>query len=191
MMAEYLAYRALCYACLGNSEETARLTAESRRLDRSSVEPLTLTTCAEAVAALVTGDDTASDLAWAAYRSVLLTGGFDTLVTASRACPELLAMIVSRADSTVTLAALLSRSNDSQLGRHVGLEVTGRPVGPFSKLTEREVEVAELVAHGHTNRAIAERLFISESTVKVHVQHILEKLNARRRTEIAARVATQ
>jgi LuxR family transcriptional regulator, maltose regulon positive regulatory protein len=188
MMAEYLAYRALCYACLGDSQRSARLTAESRRLHRLSVEPLTVTACAEAVAAVVSGDENAPGLARTAYSSILSTGGFDTLVTASRACPALLAMIVKHENSRETLAALLSRSNDLQLGRRAGLKVTGGPVGPLSELTEREVEVAGLVAHGHTNRAIAERLFISESTVKVHVRHILRKLNANKRAEIAARV---
>jgi DNA-binding NarL/FixJ family response regulator len=56
-------------------------------------------------------------------------------------------------------------------------------------LTAREREVAELVAQGRTNKAIGEQLFISESTVKVHVRHILRKLNAEKRAEIAARIA--
>jgi DNA-binding NarL/FixJ family response regulator len=46
------------------------------------------------------------------------------------------------------------------------------------------------VALGLTNRAIADRLFISESTAKAHVRHILGKLSATKRAEIAARVAS-
>ncbi len=191
MMAEYLAYRALCYASLGEREKSSRLTLETRRLKGSNVEPLTLAACAEAVAAIVGGDKDASDLAATAYRSIRSTGAFDSLVTASRVCPELLEMLAKQEKSRETLTGLLSRSNDSQLARRVGLEITGVPVGPLSELTEREVEVAQLVALGHTNRAIAERLFISESTAKVHVRHILRKLNAHKRAEIAARVATK
>jgi len=50
-------------------------------------------------------------------------------------------------------------------------------------LTGREREVLVHVAAGNRNRAIAERLLISEDTVKVHVKHIMEKLGANDRTE--------
>jgi DNA-binding NarL/FixJ family response regulator len=50
-------------------------------------------------------------------------------------------------------------------------------------LTAREVEVLRQVASGNRNRDIAERLFISEETVKVHVKHIMDKLGANDRTE--------
>jgi DNA-binding NarL/FixJ family response regulator len=50
-------------------------------------------------------------------------------------------------------------------------------------LTDREKTVLEHVAGGNRNRDIAERLFISEETVKVHVKHIMEKLGATDRTQ--------
>jgi DNA-binding NarL/FixJ family response regulator len=50
-------------------------------------------------------------------------------------------------------------------------------------LTAREVEVLRQVASGNRNRDIAERLFISEETVKVHVKHIMDKLGANDRTQ--------
>jgi DNA-binding NarL/FixJ family response regulator len=50
-------------------------------------------------------------------------------------------------------------------------------------LTSREIQVLSKVAEGHRNRDIAERLFISEETVKVHIKHIMEKLGARDRTQ--------
>jgi DNA-binding NarL/FixJ family response regulator len=50
-------------------------------------------------------------------------------------------------------------------------------------LTEREKDVLKHVAGGNRNRDIAQRLFISEETVKVHVKHIMEKLGANDRTE--------
>ncbi len=53
-------------------------------------------------------------------------------------------------------------------------------------LTEREVEVLRHVAGGNRNRDIAEQLFISEETVKVHVKHIMEKLGANDRTQAVA-----
>jgi DNA-binding NarL/FixJ family response regulator len=53
-------------------------------------------------------------------------------------------------------------------------------------LTPRERDVLEHVAGGNRNKDIAERLFISEETVKVHIKHIMEKLGARDRTEAVA-----
>jgi len=53
-------------------------------------------------------------------------------------------------------------------------------------LTEREVEVLRHVAGGNRNRDIAEQLFISEETVKVHVKHVMEKLGANDRTQAVA-----
>ena len=51
------------------------------------------------------------------------------------------------------------------------------------KLTERELEVLNLVAHGLNNREIADKLFISENTVKNHVRNMLEKLQLHSRIE--------
>lgn len=61
----------------------------------------------------------------------------------------------------------------SQLAEHMSDET----------LTEREVEVLREVAGGNKNRDIANRLFISEETVKVHIKHIMEKLGAADRTQ--------
>jgi DNA-binding NarL/FixJ family response regulator len=55
---------------------------------------------------------------------------------------------------------------------------------PFG-LSPRELEVLDVLAEGRTNREIAERLFISERTVAVHVRHILAKLEVSSRTEAA------
>ena len=50
-------------------------------------------------------------------------------------------------------------------------------------LTDREMEVLELVSEGKANKEIAAQLSITEGTVKTHVSAILEKLNASHRTE--------
>jgi len=50
-------------------------------------------------------------------------------------------------------------------------------------LTSREIEILQQVAEGNRNRDIAERFFISEGTVKVHIKHIMEKLGANDRTQ--------
>jgi DNA-binding NarL/FixJ family response regulator len=53
-------------------------------------------------------------------------------------------------------------------------------------LTPREIDVLRHVSGGNRNRDIAERLFISEETVKVHIKHIMEKLGATDRTQAIA-----
>lgn len=53
-------------------------------------------------------------------------------------------------------------------------------------LTAREIEVLQLLAFGHTNKDIAEQLFISPDTVKTHLEHIFEKLGISDRTAAVA-----
>jgi DNA-binding CsgD family transcriptional regulator len=67
----------------------------------------------------------------------------------------------------------------------------GRPprVDATSALSDREREVAELVGRGLTNKEIGANLFISDRTVGVHIQHIMNKLDLGKRAEIAAYVA--
>ena len=50
-------------------------------------------------------------------------------------------------------------------------------------ITARELEILELIAGGLSNREIAERLFVSENTVKTHSSRLFEKLSAKRRTQ--------
>jgi len=57
-------------------------------------------------------------------------------------------------------------------------------------ITKRELEILELIAQGLSNREIAEKLFVSENTVKTHSSRLLEKLSAKRRTQ-AVQVAKQ
>jgi DNA-binding NarL/FixJ family response regulator len=58
-----------------------------------------------------------------------------------------------------------------------------RPQVPTPKLTDREMEVLQLVAKGLNNRDIAKQLYISENTVKNHIRNILEKLHLHSRME--------
>ena len=50
-------------------------------------------------------------------------------------------------------------------------------------ITRRELEILELIAQGMSNREIADKLFVSENTVKTHSSRLFDKLGARRRTQ--------
>ena len=90
------------------------------------------------------------------------------------------------------------------LGIWLGLKLTGKKevlvfkevpapsAQPFSLnaerqkklgITKRELEILELIAQGMSNREIAEKLFVSENTVKTHSSRLFDKLSARRRTQ--------
>jgi len=66
---------------------------------------------------------------------------------------------------------------------------TGEPFRPADSkrkalgITPRELEILELIARGLSNREIAERLFVSENTVKTHSSRVFDKLGAKRRTQ--------
>jgi ATP/maltotriose-dependent transcriptional regulator MalT len=80
------------------------------------------------------------------------------------------------------LATLLAAAGDDHL--------SGRPTSETRsvlKLSKREKEVLGLIGQGLSNREIAEKLFISIVTVKVHAHHVFEKLGVRSRTEAALR----
>jgi DNA-binding NarL/FixJ family response regulator len=58
------------------------------------------------------------------------------------------------------------------------------PPGQFEDLSEREQEVFRLIARGLSNAEIGKELYISETTVKTHVTHILQKLDLRDRVQV-------
>lgn len=71
--------------------------------------------------------------------------------------------------------------------RVVVLSPTGGDVSGTVTLSPREHEVLELIAEGFTNARIARRLELSASTVRTHIEHILEKLEVRTRAAAVAR----
>lgn len=82
------------------------------------------------------------------------------------------------------------QDGDTVLGRGVGSLVArglGSSRGTNEHLTDRELEVIQFVAKGLSNKQIAHELFLSESTVKFHLQNASRKLNAHRRAEIVHR----
>jgi DNA-binding CsgD family transcriptional regulator len=114
-------------------------------------------------------------------------GNFDGFVVAYRGFPKILLSLSQVTEVDVTPFLDLVHSLDSQLAATVGLRPHLRTPNDRNPLTVREREVFDLLRQGLSNREIARTLWITESTVKVHVHHILEKLGARSRTEAVTR----
>jgi DNA-binding CsgD family transcriptional regulator len=100
----------------------------------------------------------------------------------------------------IWLGLKLTRTRETIVVREVEVPVRVEvpvPVGaPFARnearlaqlgITPRELEILEAMAAGHSNREIAERLFVSENTVKTHAARVFDKLAARRRTQAVQR----
>lgn len=90
----------------------------------------------------------------------------------------------------IWLGRTLTRKKPEVIVREVTVAV--RVPGPFLlnearvrelQITPRELEILGLIAEGLSNKGIAERVFVSENTVKTHVSRLFDKLEARRRTE--------
>jgi two-component system response regulator DevR len=67
--------------------------------------------------------------------------------------------------------------------------ISGSEEGVLAELTPQERRIFDLVGEGHTNRQIADQLFLAEKTVKNYITNMLAKLNMSRRTEVAALAA--
>ena len=178
MHAELLAWHALATACLGDSSRMHRL-VETARAASSSVEVQVATSCALAINALRTSDGDASALVGAAVRTTLLTGNYDGLICALRGAPDLLTAVhgdealgdsITKVATHARDAALFPPSRDDR-----------------TLLSRREREVLALIVQGLTNQQIAQRLFISVATAKVHVHHIFQKLSVTSRSAAAVR----
>ena len=92
----------------------------------------------------------------------------------------------------IWLGLKLTRPRETVVVKEVHVQVTGPFARNEKKLTElgitaRELEIIEAMAAGLSNREIAERLFVSENTVKTHAARVFDKLAARRRTQAVQR----
>ncbi len=123
-------------------------------------------------------------LAWEAFRSAEMRECLDPIVVACRAHGPIVDLLSGNAMVRERLELLLERSKDRSL-LDGGAGESDTVSDPGSCLTKREREVIELVATGLTTREIARRLFITESTAKVHIHHIFEKLDVNSRVEAA------
>jgi NarL family two-component system response regulator LiaR len=134
-------------------------------------------------------------------RHVLMYGLIGGILIAALKWTEYRFLVV---EHSIEIYGGLIAATFAVLGIWLGLKLTGRrqtivvkeiPVpagGPFVlderkrehlHITRRELEILELIAQGLSNREIAEKLFVSENTVKTHSSRVFDKLGARRRTQ--------
>jgi len=92
----------------------------------------------------------------------------------------------------VWLGLKLTRTKEVVVVKEVPVTVMVQAVGTFTfneerqrelGITKRELEILGLIAHGMSNKEIADRLFVSENTVKTHSSRLFDKMGARRRTQ--------
>ncbi|HEX5467715.1 MAG TPA: LuxR C-terminal-related transcriptional regulator [Gaiellaceae bacterium] len=110
----------------------------------------------------------------------------DAFVAAYRAYPQLLKIASRDPVAHEVMSSVIINARDRQLARRMRTKLASAQLKPRNQpLTAREQEVLELIGLGLSNAEIAKRLFITPSTVKVHVRHILEKLQVKNRTQAA------
>jgi len=88
------------------------------------------------------------------------------------------------ADAELVEAVRRAASGQGYLNPSLGARVAAMPAGPPDDLSERELDVLRLIALGHTNAEIAERLYLSVRTVETHRAHIQQKLRMSSRSEL-------
>jgi ATP/maltotriose-dependent transcriptional regulator MalT len=185
MEGEVRSMRALALACCGAIEE-AQAEIEASESITTHLEARGLRAFAKALVADRHGDDGARHKQLElALIDAQVTGNADSFVVAYRLAPNLLN---ATAGTNLTLSDFLLRplaTYDSRLAEKAGLNQRALGIRPASLLTDREEEVLELLRQGMSNREIAQTLWIAQSTAKVHVRHIFEKLGVRSRTEAA------
>jgi len=109
-----------------------------------------------------------------------ITAGADGYLLKSAEPDELLGAIKQIAEGKSVLSPEVT-------GRVLQVVGSGENIHADSKLSKREMEVLDCFAQGMTSAQIASDLFISENTVKTHVRHILEKLEAGNRAEAVSK----
>ncbi|MCW2977204.1 MAG: putative transcriptional regulator [Actinomycetia bacterium] len=180
---EFLAYRGLVFAALA---ETCH--ADEAFCAASLLEGYTgATFLCDLGRAIVALQQSAPDACERCVNVLLRTvqeGHLDAIVTSARVFPDIVRAGATDGGCARALTEVLSASSDVDLGRRAGLQMP-RVLRRHERLSPRERDVYELIAQGRSNKEIARTLFISESTTKVHVRHIFDKLGVHTRAELA------
>jgi DNA-binding CsgD family transcriptional regulator len=182
---EYLGYRALSLACVGDYAAAERAAEEAKSASRWGIEARVLAAAARAVTQMKDGKDS-SQLVADLMALVEETGNADSLISLCLAYPRFIEKALE-SPFRGSVTAILARTRNPQLTRVIPPDVRIATSPTLPELTPREREVHRLLVAGLTNREIAEALFLSEKTVKVHVRHIYDKLGVRSRMRVALR----
>ena len=181
---EWLGVRSIVLAASGESE-AARDAAELARGVTRAVEARYYSAFGELIdRELGAGDveSVASELG-ALLSDAARDQFLEAFVMAYRARPQLL-KVAARQNAEIAFG-IVERARDERVATSVGVRFTRAGTTVRDLLTPREEEVLDLIGEGLSNAEIAERLFISRSTAKVHVHNILTKLGARSRVQAA------
>lgn len=183
MQGEVAASRGLALASLGRLDDALVLASRARAVTRGA-EARALASVIEAVCAVRTREaglvETLQGTVDLAYGS----GCLDAVVTGYRANPDLLDALSRIATTAEVSGYIIARAGDVSAAREAGAD-PALALDPASRLSAREREIYELVCQGMSNIEIAKLLFISTATVKLHVQHLYDKLGVRSRTALA------
>jgi LuxR family maltose regulon positive regulatory protein len=191
MEGEFLACWSLALACAGRPREAERTASKAESISQRA-EVAGLVAWTRAINALRTESKDASSLTDRALQTATRIGNFDGLVTAYRAYPPLLDALVASTAALDLIRPVIVRARDQTLAARSGLRIPTAVLGQAREsLSKREQEVFDLLARGLTNKEIASALYIAESTVKRHLQHIYEKLGVRSRTEAVLRASQE
>jgi DNA-binding CsgD family transcriptional regulator len=177
----------LKWACRGTPEVALAFASRAEDITRFT-ETLTLTAFARTIVAARSDSREAIPLL---IRAVIFANErrqWNQFVWAYRAFPELLDLAASETELALMIQPVLLLARDERLAMRHGIEMkTPRDPWPTpdERLTRREREVLRLVADGLSNKEVAGKLFISETTVKLHLRHVYEKLGVRNRIEAA------
>lgn len=105
--------------------------------------------------------------------------------------PRLLARVEALCERAATLASEAAALSLEVARLHSAAKAMARRTGSRGPLSARQVEVAELVSAGLSNRQIAERLVVTERTVETHLERIFSRLDITSRAQLAHWIAEQ
>ncbi|MGV9822920.1 protein kinase domain-containing protein [Nocardia xishanensis] len=183
---------------LGQRDRAIHRLEESLRLARQMVDPVGAAGALQ-ILAWIAADKRdgwrAAVLLGAAHELVRSVGGpevgFPQLLPYHQRCENAARDIVGKRRFEHAYQQGVGMSFEAAAGFALGESSQTAALDQSIKLTKREREVADLIAKGLTNKAIAARLVISQRTAQGHVEHILAKLGFTSRAQIAAWAAEQ
>jgi DNA-binding NarL/FixJ family response regulator len=194
LKSEYLTLRALCATVSGEPQQAIEFASHARRFSDGADARFSAQFAVAIAKRMKNGDDGSfQESVISLTRECAKAEVFDSLVLAARADHRIASAVTTDATARAIFRDTLLRSRDEAIARPAGLiaeEMEDMAAdGPRRGLTPRELDVLQLLARGLSNAAIAQQLVIAESTVKVHVRHILKKLNVSTRLQAALKSA--